>query len=190
MMLHELTAIPGRLPALYAKAIIISVSTFIVSLVALVAAALLAAAVLPASGVTPHLSDAGAWWAILGGATYLALLSVLALAIGTVVRNSAGGIATVLALILVLHGVLNIVAAVARVDWAHDLAAFLPDAAGGRMYSYASDGAQAAAGGRRRDRARAGAGTAGHGRLGGRARRTGQRDAEEPRRVNRRPRTI
>ena len=147
MIRSTLTAVPRRLPALVAKAVIIAVSTFIVSLVALVAAALLAAAILPSSGVTPDLSDAGAWWAILGGATYLALLSVLALAVGAIVRNSAGGIATILGLILVLPGVLNIFAAVARVDWARDLAAFLPDAAGGRMYSNAIDGAQAATGG-------------------------------------------
>ena len=147
MIRSTLTAVPRRLPALVAKAVIIAVSTFIVSLVALVAAALLAAAILPSSGVTPDLFDAGAWWAILGGATYLALLSVLALAVGAIVRNSAGGIATILGLILVLPGVLNIFAAVARVDWARDLAAFLPDAAGGRMYSNAIDGAQAATGG-------------------------------------------
>ena len=144
MIRSTLTAVPRRLSALVAKAIIIATSTFIVSLSSLVAAALLAASILPSSGVTPDLADAAAWGAILGAAAYLGLLSIMALAVGATVRNSAGGIAAILGLILVLPGVLGIFGAVTRIGWVRDLAAILPDSAGARMSSYAIEGAQAA----------------------------------------------
>jgi ABC-2 type transport system permease protein len=145
MIRSTMTAVPRRLPALIAKALVIGASTFVVSLVALVSGALLAALVLRGQGLAPDLGDAAAWWALLGGAGYLGLLAVLALSIGAVVRNSAGGISAVLGLILVLPVVLSIFAAVTQAEWVRNLATFLPDStgAGGRMFAYSVSGAPA-----------------------------------------------
>ena len=137
MIRSTLTAVPKRIPALVAKAIVFGVTTFVVSLVALVATALLTAPLMPAKGIHPDLGDSNFWLAIVGGAGYLALIGVLALAIGTIIRNSAGGISAALGLILVAPVVLQILAGVTRADWAQNLGSFLPSSAGGRMYSYA-----------------------------------------------------
>lgn len=137
MIRSTLTAVPKRIPALVAKAIVFGVTTFVVSLVALVATALLTAPLMPAKDIHPDLGDSNFWLAIVGGAGYLALIGVLALAIGTIIRNSAGGISAALGLILVAPVVLQILAGVTRADWAQNLGSFLPSSAGGRMYSYA-----------------------------------------------------
>ena len=137
MIRSTLTAVPKRTPALLAKAIVFGVTTFVVSLVALVATALLTAPLMPAKDIHPDFGDSNFWLAIVGGAGYLALIGVLALAIGTIIRNSAGGISAALGLILVAPVVLQILAGVTREDWAQNLGSFLPSSAGGRMYSYA-----------------------------------------------------
>jgi ABC-2 type transport system permease protein len=136
MIRSTVTAVPTRLPALIAKAIVFGVTTFIVSLVSLVATAVLTAPLLPAKGIHPDFSDANVWLAMVGGAGFLALIGVLSLSIGAIIRNSAGGIATSIGLILVLPIVLSILTAVTQADWTKNLAAFLPGGAGDRMYVY------------------------------------------------------
>jgi ABC-2 type transport system permease protein len=138
MIRSTVTAVPTRVPALIAKAIVFGVTTFIVGLVSLVATALVTAPLLAAKGIHPDLGDAGAWLAIVGGAGFLALIGVFSLSIGALIRNSAGGIATSLGLILVFPTVLSILSAVTQADWTRSLTAFLPGEAGGRMYAYVS----------------------------------------------------
>jgi ABC-2 type transport system permease protein len=138
MIRSTVTAVPTRIPALIAKALVFGVTTFVVGLVSLVATALLTAPVLAAKGIHPDFGDAGVWLAIVGAAGFLALIGVLALSIGAIIRNSAGGIATSLGLILVLPGALGILSVITQADWPRNLATFLPGEAGGRMYAYVS----------------------------------------------------
>jgi len=137
MIRSTLTAVPKRLPALLAKAIVFGVTTFVVSLLSLVATALLTAPLMPAKDVHPDFGDGSFWLAIVGGAGYLAFIGVLALAIGSIIRNSAGGISAVLGLILVAPVIVQILVGVTRSKWAQNLGSFLPNSAGGKMYSYA-----------------------------------------------------
>jgi ABC-2 type transport system permease protein len=143
MIRSTLVAVPRRVPALLAKVLVIAGTTFVVALASILGAAFLPLGLLASAGVAPELADPAAWWAFAGGAGYLALLAALALAIGTIVRNSAGGIAAVLGLLLVLPTVLAILVAITSAEWAQNLGAFLPDSAGGRMFAYVTD-AQAA----------------------------------------------
>ncbi|WP_150309110.1 ABC transporter permease subunit [Planctomonas psychrotolerans] len=146
MIRSTLVAVPRRIPALLAKALVIGAVTFLVALASILAAAFLPLGLLASSGVQPDLGDPAAWWAFLGGAGYLALLSTLALAIGTIVRNSAGGIAAVLGLLLVLPTVLQILVAITGAEWARNVGTFLPDSAGGRMFAYVTEAQAAPAG--------------------------------------------
>jgi ABC-2 type transport system permease protein len=138
MIRSTVTAVPTRVPALIAKALVFGATTFVVGLVSLVAAALLTATLVPAKGIHPDFGDPAVWGAIVGGAGFLALLGMLSLSIGAIIRNSAGGIATSLGLILVLPVVLNIFAGITQAGWAGNLAAFLPSNAGSQMYTYFS----------------------------------------------------
>jgi ABC-2 type transport system permease protein len=138
MIRSTLTAVPSRLPALFGKVLVFGATTFVVSLVSIVFAALLSAPLLAANGISVNFSDAAYWVALVGAAGYLALIGVLSTAIGTIVRSSAGAIAVVLGLILVLPTIVQVFAAITQARWIADLGSFLPDGAGGRMYAYVS----------------------------------------------------
>jgi ABC-2 type transport system permease protein len=140
MIRSTLTAVPKRTPALLAKAIIFGVATFVVGLVSIALTALVTAPMLPSVGIEPDFGDIQFLLALGGGALYLALVGVLSLAIGAIIRNSAGGIAASLGLLLVLPTVLQIFAAITQAEWAVNLGAFLPSSAGSRLYAYAAEG--------------------------------------------------
>src|SRR4051812_1139967 len=69
-------------------------------------------------------------------AGYIALLGLLALGIGLIVRSSAAGIAAALGLVLVVPIILQILASVTRAAWPSNIAAFLPSGAGSKLYAY------------------------------------------------------
>ncbi|QEO15800.1 ABC transporter permease subunit [Agromyces intestinalis] len=126
MIRSTLAATPRRLPALAAKATVLFLTTFAVGVVALLAAFVTANAVFAGSGVSVSLFDPEVVQPLLLGALYLALVSVFALGVGTMLRSSAGGIAAVLGLLLLLPTVLQMLPA----DWAHDLVPYLLASAG------------------------------------------------------------
>jgi ABC-2 type transport system permease protein len=125
------TAVPKRLPALAAKAAVLFVVTYLVSLVAGIGAYFVSAAVYAGHDVSASLTDPEVFMPILGSSLYLALLAVFSLAVGTMVRSSAGGIGIVLALILVVPTVLQLIPA----DWAQDIHPYLLSTAGTNMFA-------------------------------------------------------
>jgi ABC-2 type transport system permease protein len=145
MIRSTFAAVPKRLPAIVAKALVFGVTTFVVALVGLVIAAIVTAPLLPAKGVTPDFGDGKVWVALLGGAGYIALIGLLALGIGLIIRSSAGGIAAALGLVLVVPTILQILASVTRATWPANIAAFLPSAAGGKLYAYPGAAAESLA---------------------------------------------
>jgi ABC-2 type transport system permease protein len=145
MIRSTFAAVPKRLPAIVAKALVFGVTTFVVALVGLVITALVTAPLLPAKGITPDFGDAKVWGALLGGAGYIALIGLLALGIGLIIRSSAGGIAAALGLVLVVPTILQIVAGVTRAAWPANIAAFLPSATGAKLYAYQGAAAESLA---------------------------------------------
>ncbi len=136
MIRSTFAAVPTRLPALFGKIVVFGVTTFVVGLVTIFGTALVTAPMLPGIGVTPDFTDPAYLLALVGGAGYLALVGVFALAIGAIVRHSAGAIASALGVILVLPTVVLIFSAITQAEWIQRAAAFLPDAAGSRMSAY------------------------------------------------------
>jgi ABC-2 type transport system permease protein len=139
MIRSTLTAVPKRIPALAAKALVFGVVTFVIAFIAILLTALLVAPILPSRGVQPDFGDSAIWLALLGAAVALALVGVLSLSIGAIIRNSAGGVAISLGLLLVLPTIVSIFAAVTRLDWIRNVEQFLPNQAAGRMYAYVSN---------------------------------------------------
>ena len=131
MIRSTLTAVPKRLPALAAKAVVLFVATYIVGLLATVGAFLVSVVVFAGIDVSANLAEPGVFLPLLGGALYLALIAVFALGVGTMLRSSAGGIAAVLGLILLVPTVLQMIPA----DWAHDLIPYLLPTAGMSMFT-------------------------------------------------------
>ena len=126
MIRSSVTAAPRRLPMLAAKAVVLLVCTFLVGLVSTVASYLVASPILAGQGLSAGITDPDLFLPLLGGALYLALVSVFALGVGAILRSSAGGIAAALGILLLLPIALLMIPA----EWAADVMPYLVSNAG------------------------------------------------------------
>ncbi len=137
MIKSTFAADPRRLGAIFAKAIVFGVVTFVVGFVSLVISTLIATPLLSSnSNITLDWSNGTFWLAVLGGAGYLALAGLISYFLGTIVRSSAGGIAVGIGLLFVANIVMSIVKAATNAAWASNVNTFLPSNAGGLMFGY------------------------------------------------------
>jgi ABC-2 type transport system permease protein len=126
----SLTAVPKRLPVLWAKALVFGATSFVVGLVAVFAAYAVTWPMLDARGVTSDITDPALWGSLVGGAGYLALIGLLAYFLGAVLRHTAGGIAAALGLLLVVPTVLSFIQA----DWITVIGQWLPGVVGQSLF--------------------------------------------------------
>jgi ABC-2 type transport system permease protein len=136
MIRSTMTAAPRRLSALFAKTLVITVVVFVTGLVALGIGALLSGTILSSGGgyvIDP--ADGRVWVTLLAAAGYPALVAAFSVGVGTMLRNSAGAIAAVLGLLLVVPTIVQLVGALLQADWAFDLGNFLPSSLGSVMYT-------------------------------------------------------
>jgi ABC-type transport system involved in multi-copper enzyme maturation permease subunit len=95
-----LAAVPRRTPVLMSKAAVLAAVTFALSLPAVVGAFLAGQSVLSAKHLDTSLAAPGVARALVGGAGYLALVALLGLGLGTLLRHTAGGVAAVFGVLL------------------------------------------------------------------------------------------
>lgn len=130
MIRSTLTAVPKRLPALWAKAVVLFVATFVIGVVSTVLSFFASLSLFAGDGVTANLFDPRVYLVLLGGAFYLAVLAVFSLGIGAILRNSAGGIAAALGIILLLPTLWSLI----PWDWAKDAVPYLLSNAGDHLF--------------------------------------------------------
>lgn len=133
MIRATLAAVPRRLPVLWAKLLVFGAMTFVVSAIAAVVSFALGQALLQSHGTT--FGAPGALRAVLGAALYLTVVGALALGIGFLVRSTAGGIATVFGLLLVLPAIGHVLPS----SWQQHLLPYLPSNAGGVLFTMHPD---------------------------------------------------
>lgn len=129
MIRSTFAAVPGRLPVLAAKAVVLSL---VVAVVSLVAMALSYLATLPFHDdldVRFDLTDAQTLRMTVGLPLYLVAIALLALAVGALVRHSAGALTGLIALLLVVENVLMLI----PVRAVELISPFLPSTAGRRV---------------------------------------------------------
>ncbi|MDQ1356262.1 MAG: type transport system permease protein [Acidimicrobiaceae bacterium] len=102
MIRATFAAVPQRLTVLAAKASVFAGVTFVVSTVACFVAFFAGQAILSSKGIGVGLGAPGALRIVVGSGLYLAVLGLLALGLGTIIRRTAGAIASVFGLIFVL----------------------------------------------------------------------------------------
>jgi ABC-2 type transport system permease protein len=122
-------AVPQRIPVLWAKAFLYAGVTFALMLAAGLVAFLGGQQLLGTHGTT--LSADGALRAIVGVAGYLALIGVFSVALGFLIRSTAGGVATLFALLLVLPTLGQLLPS----SWREHSLPYLPSNAGATMFS-------------------------------------------------------
>lgn len=129
MIRSTLAAVPTRLPALWAKALVLFVVVTLVSLLAVALSYLAALPFLGTLGLGLDLGDPDVLRVVLGTPLYLATIALFAFAVGTLMRHSAGAIAVVLGFLLVIENVLG------GIPWRplEVIAPFLPSRAGSRL---------------------------------------------------------
>src|SRR5215475_1036407 len=120
------TAVPRRLPVLWGKAATLAAATAAVTLPAAVAAFAAGQAILGRHHLAVPLSHPGAARAVLGSALYLAVAALLGLALGALLRSTAGGISALFALLFAVP----IAAGFLPGPWPADIGKFLPATAG------------------------------------------------------------
>jgi hypothetical protein len=122
-------AVPQRLPVLWAKATLYAGVTFALMTVAAFISFLGGQQLLGTHGT--DLSASGAVKAMVGVAGYLTLIAVFAVAVGFIVRSTAGGVAFLFGLLLVLPTMGMLLPA----SWEENILPYLPSNAGASMFS-------------------------------------------------------
>lgn len=97
----SLLAVPRRWPMLVGKVLVFGVVVFVVGELVAFPSFFLGAAILH-SRVSVSLSDPGVLRAVIGAGLYLCVLGLFSMAIGTLVRHTAGAITGVIGFVLVL----------------------------------------------------------------------------------------
>ncbi|HEX3814422.1 MAG TPA: ABC transporter permease [Mycobacteriales bacterium] len=133
MIRATLSAAPRRLLVLWAKLTVFSVVTFVLMLVGALVSFFLGQALLHSHGTT--LGAHEALQAVVGVALYLTVVGALGVAIGFCVRSTAGGIATLFGVLLVLPTIGHVLPA----SWQTHILPYLPSNAGGALYSLHPD---------------------------------------------------
>jgi len=123
-----LLAVPRRTPVLVAKALVFAVLVFVVAEISAFVSFLIGAAILN-SRVAVSLADPGVLQAIVGVGLYAAMLGVFAIAIGALVRHTAGAITAIIGFVLVLSPLALLLPG----DWGRYVYAYLPTNAGQRI---------------------------------------------------------
>jgi ABC-type transport system involved in multi-copper enzyme maturation permease subunit len=123
-----LLAVPRRTPVLAAKALVFAVLVFVVAEISAFVSFLIGAAILN-SRVAVSLADPGVLQAIVGIGLYASMLGVFAIAIGALLRHTAGAITAIIGFVLVLSPLALLLPG----DWGRYVYAYLPTNAGQRI---------------------------------------------------------
>ncbi len=143
MIRATLAAVPRRLPVLWAKVLVIGVSTFVVAVPASFGAFALGQTIL-GTGHNTTLSDPGVLRAVIGSAVYLAAIALLGLGLGALLRHTAGAIGALFGLLMVAPGLLPL--ALPK-SWGDSIVPYLPSNAGESFSSVVPKAGMLSAGG-------------------------------------------
>jgi ABC-2 type transport system permease protein len=131
MIRSSMTAVPKRLPVLWAKAAVYGLVTLALMIPATLAAFFVGQALLAPHHIDIAFSHPGVPRAVIGAALYLTVVGLFGLGLGAIVRNTAGGIAAFAGIMFVLPPLMNVLPA----SWNSAISPYLPLAAGESIMS-------------------------------------------------------
>lgn len=126
MIRATLSAVPRRLPVLWAKLGVLALVVLAVSEASLLAAFGIGQALLAGTGAGMSLGDQGVLRTVLGTGIYVAMVALFGAGLGFVIRNTAGALSTLFGVLLVLPVLANVLPA----DWTRHVVPYLPSNAG------------------------------------------------------------
>lgn len=121
-----LAATPQRATVLVAKGLTFAVVVLVVGTVASFGAFAIGQSILSTKDIGASLSDPGVLRAVVGGGLYLTAVGLFGLGVGTIVRRTAGAVATLVGLLVVVPVVANFLPS----SWNETVTKFFPAQAG------------------------------------------------------------
>jgi ABC-2 type transport system permease protein len=136
MIRSTFLAVPKRLPVLWAKTGVFAAVTFVLVLPAVIAAFFASQAILRTHDILQiSFTSPGVMRAVVGGAVFVMLVGIFALALGAIVRNTAGGIAVFAGIFFVLPPLMNVL----PTSWNNAISQYLPSNAGRTLFALHTD---------------------------------------------------
>jgi ABC-2 type transport system permease protein len=136
MIRSTMLAVPRRLPVLWAKLGVYAVVSFVLTLPALIVSFYASQAILDRHHLLQiSISAPGVLRALVGGALYVVGVGVFAMAIGAIVRSTAGGIGLFAGIFFVIPPLMNILPS----SWNNAISRWLPSEAGRQLFALHKD---------------------------------------------------
>lgn len=136
MIRSTFAAVPRRTGALAGKAIVLAVTMFLATAVGIWVSAIVTWPILSGKHVAVDLGEPSVFLPLIGGALYITMIALLAFGFGTILKSTAGALATVLGLILVAPVILELLSALTHAKWVSNVSALLPQNAGSHLFEY------------------------------------------------------
>lgn len=130
MIRATLSAIPQRRAVLAAKAIVFAATALVVGVVSCFAAYFAFEAIVTDDALQSSIGDPGVLRAVTGGGLYLAVLGLLGLGLGGIIRSTAGAVATLFGLLFVPPILLELLPS----SWQNSIGPYLPMQAGSQIF--------------------------------------------------------
>jgi len=131
MIRSTFAAVPKRLPVLWAKAAVFAAVTFAVSLPAVLIVFFAGQSILSSQHIQIAFSHPGVARAVIGAALFLTVMGIFGLGIGAIVRHTAGGIVTLVAILFVLPPILGLLPS----SWSNAINPYLPSSAADALWT-------------------------------------------------------
>ena len=126
-----LTAVPRRLPVYLAKPLVFATLSFLALVPATFAAFLVGQQMLSSKHINTTLGAPNVTRAVIGAALYLVVIGLFGVALGWLLRHTAGAISTLFGILLILP----ILARILPSPWSDDVSKWLPSGAGQQVFA-------------------------------------------------------
>lgn len=133
MIRSTAAAVPTRLPALAAKAVVVAVVALVVSALGTAIAYLVTLPILDGTTMAVDLGDEEQVRALAGVPLYVTVVVLFALAVGTLLRHTAGSIVLVAAVFFLIPTIIAPIAQITGTRWLVEVNKWWPSAAGERV---------------------------------------------------------
>jgi len=135
MIRSTLAAVPRRLPMLWGKAAVFGAAALAISLPATFIVFWVGQAILAGEGINIALGHAGVFRALIGAPLFLTAMGLFGLALGAIIRSTAGGIAALAGIVFVLPPIIGLL----PTSVANSIDPYLPSNAGGAIWTINPD---------------------------------------------------
>jgi ABC-2 type transport system permease protein len=135
MIRATFSAVPKRLPVLWAKTIVFAATAFVLTVPAIFIVFFAGQAILSGQHINISISHPGVLRALVGASLYLMVMGVFGLGLGAILRSTAGGISALAAIVFVLPPIIGLF----PTSFANSVSPYLPSNAGGAVWTINPD---------------------------------------------------